>query len=97
MAATIRAHASKDTAEAAFAPPRANMVLAASATAFERPHCVPAVVRERRTPDLCDRLIPSAAWGARGWIAARSTAAWRRRRAAPPPSEQISGWRCRPA
>ena len=43
------------------------MVLAASATAFERPHCVPAVVRERRTPDLCDHLIPSAAWGARGW------------------------------
>ena len=43
------------------------MVLAASATAFERPHCVPAVVRERRTPDVYDRLIPSAAWGARGW------------------------------
>ena len=57
----------KDTGDAAFAPPRANMVLAASATAFERPHCVPVVVRERRTPDLCDRLIPSSAWGARGW------------------------------
>ena len=54
-------------AEAAFAPPRANMVLAASATAFERPHCVPVVVRERRTADLCGRLIPSAVWGARGW------------------------------
>ncbi len=70
MAATIRAPCMplhKDTAEAAFAPPRANMVLAASAAAFERPHCVPAVVRERRTADLWDRSIPSAVWGARGW------------------------------
>ena len=57
----------KDTAEAAFAPPRANMVLAASAAAFDRPNCVPVVVRERRTADLCGRLIPSAVWGARGW------------------------------
>ena len=43
------------------------MVLAASAAAFDRPNCVPAVVRERRTADLCDRSIPSAVWGARGW------------------------------
>ena len=43
------------------------MVLAASAAAFDRPNCVPVVVRERRTADLCGRLIPSAVWGARGW------------------------------